>query len=304
MPVWGASRVRATASRCRAAARDRPAPKCRGPIRSRRPVEMVSDSVRAGVAAPRAVAPSRRAWWRPEYCSASVLSPWSATIGLTEPWRSSSRRRIVVRMPSKRPSARSSSNWSCGLKTSVGSGARRATREAAGCRPTMKYAVPPALKAKCGSLGSEPTPAAHDSSSASCRRWSSPKSEASKSASSVGRGPRKVAMKEWKPLLAVDVAGERRAAARAARRGRRGRPCRRARRAPRSPRRKTDLAPRQGTRRGSTMSSRARTMSPRTRGQGPSRRAASRVVSSPWCPSSARAAGRLRRRRCFGARIR
>ena len=191
--------------------------------------------------------PGGSGWRGRSTASASVLSPWSATIGLMSPGgpRRGAGSCRACRRSGPRP--RSSSNCSCGLKTRVGSGARRATRDAAGCRPTMKYARAAGAEGEVRVVGvGADAAAAHDSSSASCRRWSSPKSEASKSASLVGRGPRKVAMKEWKPLLALDGGREARAAARGAVRGRRGRPCRRGRRVPRLPRRKTDLAPRQG----------------------------------------------------------
>src|SRR2546423_11792110 len=72
---------------------------------------------------------------RPEYCRASDCTPKSLSIGLTVPWRSRSRCRIVSCIRCHFPSARNRSNWSCGLKTSAGQGNRRAFRELLGCIP-------------------------------------------------------------------------------------------------------------------------------------------------------------------------
>ena len=65
------------------------------------------------------------------------------------------------------------------------------------------------------------------------------------------------------------------------------------------PRRKTDLAPRQGNSACVTMSSRARTTSASGAWARSVPASRSSVVSRPWCSRRARAAGRLRRRRCL-----
>src|SRR5690606_9695881 len=91
---------------------------------------------------------------RPAYCRASLWAPKSASMALGEPWRCSSRSRILPFSRSKRDSSRRRSNWAWSLNTRVGQGKRRAQRSLDGASPTTKKAWPPKLKANRGSEGS------------------------------------------------------------------------------------------------------------------------------------------------------